>query len=227
MKGCSEHAPIKYFSERKSSHVAMKRAGAHKCTPCDNYCSIACTYKAVQNCSALVALLLYSNHVLSGNYCNTFLFVFIRPYLQLVLSCLVSVAASFPHTGLVNQGPQSGPLTPAYGDLVQTPRGLASIALEGFSEDLDQDGYVDPVGQATVPVAVAQPIAPIAHAHAALVHTYAATATIAAPAGAYNFAAPLGAAAPAAIAAAPSVVYNYAAPYAAAAPAVPTIMLPQ
>merc|ERR1719445_2631343 len=76
---------------------------------------------------------------------------------QIVLSCLLAVAASFPHTGLVNQGPQSGPLTPAYGDLVQTPRGLASIALEGFSEDLDQDGYVDPVVQAALPVAVAAP----------------------------------------------------------------------
>ena len=143
----------------------------------------------------------------------------------------MSVAASFPHTGLVNQGPQSGPLTPAYGDLVQTPKGLRSIALEGFSEDLDQDGYVDPVGQATVPVAVA----PIAHTHAAPVHAYAAAPAVAynyanslvaaapaafaaAPTVAYNYAAPLAAAAPAAIAAAPSVAYNYAAPLAAAAP---------
>merc|ERR550532_3928846 len=76
---------------------------------------------------------------------------------QIVLSCLIAVAASFPHISLVNQGPQSGPLTPAYGDLVQTPRGLASIALEGFSEDLDQDGFVDPVVQAALPVAVAAP----------------------------------------------------------------------
>ena len=81
----------------------------------------------------------------------------------------------------MNQGPQTGPLTPAYGDLVQTPRGLASIALEGFSEDLNQDGYVDPVGQATVPVAVAQPVAapvtvphvaPVQYAHAAPVATH-------------------------------------------------------
>jgi hypothetical protein len=145
---------------------------------------------------------------------------------QIVLSCLVTIAVSFPHTGLVNQGPQSGPLTPAYGDLVQTPKGLRSIALEGFSEDLDQDGYVDPVGQATAPVAVAQPIAPLAHAHAAPVNAYAAAPAVAynyanslvasAPAVAYNYAAPLAASAPAAIAAAPSVAYNYAAPVAAA-----------
>merc|ERR1719192_1949659 len=99
---------------------------------------------------------------------------------QIVLSCLIAVGASFPHIGLVNQGPQSGPLTPAYGDLVQTPRGLASIALEGFSEDLDQDGYVDPVGQATAPVAVA-------HTHAAPV----ATAAIPAASYAYNYASPV------------------------------------
>merc|ERR1719312_185085 len=97
---------------------------------------------------------------------------------QIVLSCLLAVAASFPHLGLVNQGPQSGPLTPAYGDLVQTPRGLASIALEGFSEDLDQDGYVDPVGQATAPVAVAHQVAhvPAVHGHVAVAHAPAAVA---------------------------------------------------
>merc|ERR1719320_1653758 len=97
---------------------------------------------------------------------------------QIVLSCLLAVAASFPHLGLVNQGPQSGPLTPAYGDLVQTPRGLASIALEGFSEDLDQDGYVDPVGQATAPVAVAHQVAhvPAVRGHVAVAHAPAAVA---------------------------------------------------
>ena len=129
------------------------------------------------------------------------------------------MAVSFPHTGLVNQGPQLGPLTPAFGDLVQTPKGLRSIALEGFSEDLDQDGYVDPVGQATVPVAapvaVAHSVAPFAVAHAAPAYTYAAApAAVAAPAYAYNSAAPL-AAAPVAVAA-PTYTYNYAAPVAAA-----------
>ena len=41
---------------------------------------------------------------------------------------------------VVNQGPQSGPLTALHaGDLIQTPRGLAPLSLEGFSEDLDED----------------------------------------------------------------------------------------
>ena len=48
---------------------------------------------------------------------------------------------------------QSGPLTPLVGNLVQTPRGLAPIFLEGFSEDLTQDGFVDPDRQPLVRVA--------------------------------------------------------------------------
>merc|ERR1712203_330983 len=73
----------------------------------------------------------------------------------LVLSSLFSLGLGLPLESLVNQGPQLGPLTPAHGDFVQTPRGLASIHLEGFSEDLNEDGYVDPVAQAVAPVAVA------------------------------------------------------------------------
>merc|ERR1712025_1348698 len=71
---------------------------------------------------------------------------------KVLFVCLLGSVTSFPHLGvpLVNQGPQVGPLTPAFGDLVQTPRGLRPISLEGFSEDLNQDGYVDPVGQAAV-----------------------------------------------------------------------------
>ena len=61
---------------------------------------------------------------------------------------LVKVAAPY-----INQGAASGPLTPAIGDLVATPKGYKSLALEGFSEDLNQDGFVDPIGQAVVPVA--------------------------------------------------------------------------
>merc|ERR1719245_1485608 len=59
----------------------------------------------------------------------------------------------------INTGASSGPLTPAVGDLVATPNGYRSLALEGFSEDLNQDGFVDPIGQA-VPVvhAVAAPV---------------------------------------------------------------------
>merc|ERR1711953_677090 len=55
----------------------------------------------------------------------------------------------------INQGAASGPLTPAVGDLVATPNGYRSLALEGFSEDLNQDGFVDPVAQA---VAVQTPV---------------------------------------------------------------------
>merc|ERR1712003_441726 len=75
---------------------------------------------------------------------------------------LVKVAAPY-----INQGAASGPLTPAIGDLVATPKGYKSLALEGFSEDLNQDGFVDPIGQAVVPVvqpAVAAPAVAAYHA---------------------------------------------------------------
>ena len=71
------------------------------------------------------------------------------------MSSLLSAGLGLPLESLVNQGPQLGPLTPAHGDLVQTPRGLASIHLEGFSEDLNEDGYVDPVAQAEASVVAA------------------------------------------------------------------------
>merc|ERR1712211_233321 len=64
-----------------------------------------------------------------------------------VLSSLFAVGLSAPTTH-VNSGLPAGPLTPAFGDAVQTPKGLRSLALEGFSEDLNQDGFVDPIGQA-------------------------------------------------------------------------------
>merc|ERR1712025_1307398 len=66
---------------------------------------------------------------------------------------LLAVAAPY-----VNDGPVAGPLTAAFGDLVATERGLRPISLEGFSEDVNQDGFVDPVAQA-VPV-VAAPVFP-------------------------------------------------------------------
>merc|ERR1719232_2114544 len=58
----------------------------------------------------------------------------------------------------------AGPLTPAFGDAVATVRGYESLALNGFSEDLNQDGFVDPVAQAVpAPVAFAAPaVAPLA-----------------------------------------------------------------
>jgi len=66
---------------------------------------------------------------------------------------LVQVAAAY-----INQGTASGPLTPAVGDLVATPKGYKSLALEGFSEDLNQDGFVDPIAQAVVPVVHHTPV---------------------------------------------------------------------
>merc|ERR1719500_825228 len=66
------------------------------------------------------------------------------------------LAAAAPY---VNDGPVAGPLTAAFGDLVATERGLRPISLEGFSEDLNEDGFVDPIGQA-VPVAAPPPAGP-------------------------------------------------------------------
>ena len=75
------------------------------------------------------------------------------------MSCLVATAASLPQFG---PGIRSGPLTPAYGDLVQTPRGLVPLSLEGFSEDVDRDGFVDPIVQTDLPAPapVALPVNP-------------------------------------------------------------------
>merc|ERR1712025_836109 len=67
------------------------------------------------------------------------------------------VVAAKPY---INQGSAAGPLTPAVGDLVATPNGYRSLALEGFSEDLNQDGFVDPIGQAVAVAAVKTVAAP-------------------------------------------------------------------
>ena len=60
---------------------------------------------------------------------------------QVAVLSLAGVCLARPH---VNSGVPAGPLTPAVGDLVATPKGYRSFALEGFSEDLDQDGFVPP-----------------------------------------------------------------------------------
>merc|ERR1712003_141791 len=109
---------------------------------------------------------------------------------------LVKVAAPY-----INQGAASGPLTPAIGDLVATPKGYKSLALEGFSEDLNQDGFVDPIGQAVVPVvqpavaayAVPRVAAPVVAAPAVATYTVPAATTkvVAAPAVAAYHAAPV------------------------------------
>lgn len=134
---------------------------------------------------------------------------------------------------MVNQGPQAGPLTPLFnGDLIQTPKGLRSLALEGFSEDLDQDGFVDPVSHAVASVAAPVQVAsgPILsaynnlynnnlYANAAPAYNQVAYAAAPAVVAARALAAPsinqVAYAAPATVAAAPA--YNQVA-YAAAAP---------
>ena len=82
----------------------------------------------------------------------------------------------------INSGSASGPVHAAFGDLVSTKNGLRSLALEGFSEDVNQDGFVDPVGQAVVAAPVvtyaAAPLvhhvaAPVVHHAAAPVVSYA------------------------------------------------------
>merc|ERR1712241_1369793 len=81
-----------------------------------------------------------------------------------VFATLLAAACAAPQTvvNTVNQGPQTGPATPIIGDAVATPKGFRSLALEGFSEDLNQDGFVDPiVPAAPAPVVVPAP-APIA-----------------------------------------------------------------
>merc|ERR1712172_478292 len=84
-----------------------------------------------------------------------------------------------------NSGVPVGPLTPAFGDAVQTPKGLRSYALEGFSEDLNQDGFVDPIGQAVVAAPVAYTVPQLVSAANVGVAPVAAVRTAVAPV-AYN-----------------------------------------
>merc|ERR1712011_11701 len=103
---------------------------------------------------------------------------------------LLAVAAPY-----VNDGPVAGPLTAAFGDLVATERGLRPISLEGFSEDVNQDGFVDPVGQAAPVVA-----APVFPAPFASLRTVAPVATVAPAPVAAVAPAPVAAVAPAPVA---------------------------
>jgi len=70
---------------------------------------------------------------------------------QVVLSALVGCALGAPVAEAdadaqvllakpyINSGSASGPLTPLVGDLVATNRGYASLSLEGFSEDVNEE----------------------------------------------------------------------------------------
>merc|ERR1712161_39075 len=117
----------------------------------------------------------------------------------------------------VNEGPQTGPLTPLVGGLIQTPKGFRSIDLEGFSKDLNEDGFVDPVVPAVpAPIFAPAPIAPVYNSVPA-VSPYFPQAPIAAPV--FNGAAPVfNGAAPVFNGAAPvfandALLYNSAAPF--------------
>merc|ERR1712105_265695 len=66
-----------------------------------------------------------------------------------IVATLLGYCLAAPTTHVAS-GEPAGPLTIAFGDAVHTPKGLRSYSLEGFSEDVDQDGFVDPIGQAVV-----------------------------------------------------------------------------
>merc|ERR1712134_27092 len=75
--------------------------------------------------------------------------------LSLVVAGSLALPAADPQLLLaakpyINTGAAAGPVHAAFGDLVSTANGLRSLALEGFSEDVNQDGFVDPIGQAVV-----------------------------------------------------------------------------
>merc|ERR1711990_802359 len=151
-----------------------------------------------------------------------------------VFATLLAAACAAPQIVTVNQGPQTGPATPLVGgDAVATPKGFRSLALEGFSEDLNEDGFVDPIVPAAPAPVVAAP-APIVRTVAApapffapapIAHTVAAPApvnfarTVAAPAFAHQVAAP-------AFAHQVAPVFNAPAPIAApvAAPVLRTVV---
>ncbi|TRY71566.1 hypothetical protein TCAL_16129 [Tigriopus californicus] len=80
--------------------------------------------------------------------------------LATILACAnagIILNGALPYT---QTGQVAGPVHAAFGDLAATKRGLRPVSLEGFSEDDNMDGFVDPIGQA-VPYAapIATPIA--------------------------------------------------------------------
>merc|ERR1712227_915205 len=96
---------------------------------------------------------------------STFYFSNINMKPFIALSALAAAAMAAPAAQV------AGPVHAAVGDLVATRRGYRPVSLEGFSEDDNQDGFVDPVGQ-VAPVlhhpVVAPYAAPLLH-HAPLV----------------------------------------------------------
>merc|ERR1712227_414369 len=97
-------------------------------------------------------------------------FINMKPFFGVLAAAAVASAAPAADPQLLQSGLPAGPLTPAWGNGVLTPRGVRPLNLEGLSEDVNQDGFVDPIGAAVAPVAVA---APAVHAVAAPAVTYA------------------------------------------------------
>merc|ERR1711983_127525 len=64
------------------------------------------------------------------------------------LSALVAIAQCGPLNAVLTSGLPAGPVHPQVGNLVATRRGPRPIDLEGFSEDDNQDGFVDPIAAA-------------------------------------------------------------------------------
>merc|ERR1712183_1253586 len=79
----------------------------------------------------------------------------------IALSALTAAAMAAPAAQV------AGPVHAAVGDLVATNRGFRPVSLEGFSEDDNQDGFVDPVGQVAPIVHTAPYVAAAPFAHAA------------------------------------------------------------
>merc|ERR1712241_1329755 len=80
------------------------------------------------------------------------LYIIMKAFIILAFAA-IGYAAPAADPQLLQSGLPAGPLTPAWGDLVATPRGARPLHLEGFSEDGNQEGFVDPIGQAAVAVA--------------------------------------------------------------------------
>merc|ERR1712027_76717 len=124
-------------------------------------------------------------------------FINMKPFFGVLAAAAVASAAPAADPQLLQSGLPAGPLTPAWGNGVLTPRGVRPLNLEGFSEDVNQDGFVDPIGAAVAPVAVAAPAvyaaaapalahpvhyaAPVAAVHHAVVHQPVATHTYTVP----------------------------------------------
>merc|ERR1712077_75837 len=114
-----------------------------------------------------VYLLLFINNFILFLISSQHFNITMKAFIILAVAAIGSAApAADPQ--LLQSGLPAGPLTPAWGDLVATPRGARPLHLEGFSEDVNQDGFVDPIGQAAVAVA-----APAVYHHAPAVYHHA------------------------------------------------------